>query len=141
MNPHKGFSLLEILVAFAILAVSLSLVLRIFSTGVNSAILSEEYGTATQLAEALLATAGVETPLVAGEKSGEVSDKYHWQVTVTPMASHAMPKQTDQAVLSDSEPVLMAVEVEVSWSDDDDKAPRSVELSTLKLVQVSRDVP
>ena len=80
MNKNKGFSLLEILVAFTIMAVSLGIVLKIFSSGVNTAIISEDYIIATQIAESLMAKTGIEEPLSIGEKSGTEGDKYQWRV-------------------------------------------------------------
>ncbi|MGZ8224716.1 MAG: type IV pilus modification PilV family protein, partial [Methylobacter sp.] len=51
MNKQAGFSLLEILIAFTILAFSLSILLNIFSTGANTAVVAEEYTAAVQIAE------------------------------------------------------------------------------------------
>ena len=53
MQRHKGFSLLEILIAFAIMAVAITIVLRIFGSGVNNSVISEEYTLGMQLAESL----------------------------------------------------------------------------------------
>jgi len=76
MQRHKGFSLLEILVAFVIMAVALTIVLRIFGSGVNNAVISEDYTIAVQIAESLLASAGVETPLEIGDISGNEAGKF-----------------------------------------------------------------
>jgi general secretion pathway protein I len=53
-NKHQGFSLLEILVAFSILTVSLGIVLKIFSTGITTAQVTGDYTTAVQIAKKLL---------------------------------------------------------------------------------------
>ena len=59
-NKQQGFSLLEILIAFSILALSLGILLKIFSAGVNTAIIAENYTTAVQLSESLMAKVGIE---------------------------------------------------------------------------------
>lgn len=136
MRRHKGFSLLEILVAFAIMAVALTIVLRIFGSGVNAATVSEEYTLAVQIAESLMARTGVETPLQVGEFNGTEGDKYDWWVHVTPVAGPA-PEPTSRFA-SQQEPVqgsklqLMAVKVIVGWGEEGRKH-RSLELNSMKL--------
>jgi general secretion pathway protein I len=133
---HKGFSLLEILVAFAIMAVALTIVLRIFGTGVNIAVTSEDYTLAVQIAESLMARTGVETPLQAGEWSGREADKYDWHVNVEPLVLPATkPRPRFERNNDDEAPPmqLMRVWVEVSWGDDDDRR-RALTLQSLKLL-------
>lgn len=135
MQRHKGFSLLEILVAFSIMAIALTVLLRIFGTGVNNAVISEEYTIAVQIAESLMARTGVETALEAGESEGTEGDKYDWQVVVSPFT----PAPTRHSLKDDDsdqqapKPELMSVRVRVSWGEDDQA--RTVELNTLKLQQ------
>lgn len=135
MRRHKGFSLLEILVAFAIMAVALTIVLRIFGSGVNAAVVSEEYTLAVQIAESLMARAGVETPLQVGEVSGIEANQYRWQVRTTSVAGPAAKAGRFQSQqVEEAQPALqlMAVRVTVSWGDDDDRQ-RALELNSLKL--------
>lgn len=138
MRRHKGFSLLEILVAFAIMAVALTMVLRIFGSGVNAAVVSEEYTLAVQIAESLMARMGVETPLQTGEYSGTEADKYDWWVSVTPVAGPPPAKasrfQSQQPQSVQPSLSLMAVRVRVSWGGEEDRQ-RALELDSLKLLR------
>lgn len=135
MQRHKGFSLLEILVAFSIMAIALTVLLRIFGTGVNNSVISEEYTIAVQIAESLMARTGVEAALEPGESQGTEGDKYDWLVIVTPAA----PTPTRRSLKDETEdqqnppPELMSVRVRVSWGEDEQA--RTVELNTLKLQQ------
>lgn len=124
MNRHKGFSLLEVLVAFSIMAVALGILLNIFSSGVNTAVIAEEYTVATQIAEGLLAKTGVETALTPGEMSGTEAEKYHWTVSI-----YLSPELSALAETEQQSFVLMEVTVIVEWEQS---GGRRVELHTVK---------
>ncbi len=124
---QQGFSLLEILIAFSILALSIAILLKIFAGGVQTAAVAEDYTMAVQLAESLMVRAGVETPLQAGQILGRDNDKYNWQVVVTPY--RFSPPDVDASKLTTE---FFVVDVSVSW-DDEGTNGRSLELSTLKL--------
>ncbi|MGR9044374.1 MAG: type IV pilus modification PilV family protein [Gammaproteobacteria bacterium] len=128
MNNERGFSLLEILVAFAVLALSLGILLRIFSGGVNNAIVADGYTSAIQIAESLLARTGVETPLEQGQASGVMDETYYWRISVSPYEIVETPLESSPQAVS-----LMLVQVEVNWQEGQGE-PRQVELTTLKLI-------
>jgi len=128
VNKQKGFSLLEILIAFSILAISLGILLKIFSAGINTAVVSEDYTAAVQIAESLMAKTGLESPLQAGEDSGTENEKYEWQVLVTPYLFN--PDNLDEMTITTT---LFKVKVIVNWDIEKTKR-RQIELTTLKLV-------
>jgi general secretion pathway protein I len=106
----------------------LGILLKIFSAGVNTAVVAEDYTAAVQIAESLMAKTGVETPLQAGQDSGLANEKYNWQVTVSPFSFNA--GNVDATALT---AVLFKIKVIVSWGEDNAN-DRQVELTTLKLV-------
>lgn len=123
---QQGFSLLEILVAFSILALSLGVLLNIFSGGVRRAAISEEYQQAITIAESKLATAGVEVELQEGEMQGVIEDKYNWYLTAQLFSDE------EQGLEADTLPVEpYQVTVTVEWEAG--KEHRQVELTTLRL--------
>lgn len=122
MVKQRGFSLLEILIAFAILALSLGILLRIFSSGVNAAGVAEEYTTAVRIAESLMAETGVVRPLQPGVASGVENNKYEWRVAVVPFRFTA-PNLNTATIPAE----LFKIRVDVGWGG------RQIELTTLKL--------
>jgi len=121
MNNNKGFSLLEILVAFSILAVSLGILLKIFSSGVNTAMVAEEYTMATQIAESLMAQTGVIEPVTAGNSRGTENEKYHWQINIENITSPVAGDEVE----------YMTVQVIVEWQAGQQNN-RYIELNSLK---------
>ncbi len=122
---QQGFSLLEILVAFAILTLSLGVLLNIFSGGVRRAAVSEEYQHAITIAQSKLASVGVDEELRSGEIDGVIEDKYNWSVRTEIF-------NIDDDIDQDTLPVdPYQVTVTVEWEAGKDF--RHIELTTLRL--------
>ncbi|MDV7399945.1 type II secretion system protein, partial [Arthrospira platensis SPKY1] len=71
---QHGFSLLEVLVAFAILSISLGAILQVFATGLRNAGMADDYTRATLYAESILAAIGREASPGAGVREGPIDD-------------------------------------------------------------------
>ncbi len=128
-NPlsTKGFSLLEVLVAFVILALLLTVLFQLFSSSLRNAQLTEQYSHALLLAESKLARLGHDEPLAVGVSEGTFADSagdsdYRWHLTVTPYHPEHIPLDLPLQALW--------VHLTVSWSS----GRRAIDLSTLKLV-------
>jgi len=120
----SGFTLIEVLVAFAILAVTSVALLRLFSGGFDSARVSEAHVLATLAAESTLAAVGTELPLVVGETSGRLNTGMTWHLDIH--AAEGVQPANDKRSQQ-----LYEVVVTVSWSQDNGE--RSVSLVSLRL--------
>ena len=127
---QAGFSLLEVVVAFAILALSLGLLIQVFSQAMNTTALSGTYSRAATLAEARLNSVGVEIDLEPGTHSGEPEEGLGWQVSIEPYDLGEVPW----------EPALepLMVTALVFWEEA--LGRRQIVLSTLRLADSSGDL-
>jgi general secretion pathway protein I len=123
-----GFSLIEVLVAFVILALTIGVLMRIFSGGLRNIGAAADYSRAVAIAESTLAAAGIETPLAVGETSGEAAPGYAWRMRIEP-AAPADPAEPGAT------PPLQLYRVDVTVSFGDPRRPRSVRLTSLRVAR------
>ena len=120
-SRRAGFTLVEIIVALAILALSLSAILPAISDALWRTSEAEAQAEAASLARSLLAEAGSAVPLSNGSATGQFGNGFRWRLQVTPYGGAAQ----DAAVRA------YKVMAEVSW--DDARSEHSVALTTLRL--------
>lgn len=118
-----GFSLIELLVAFAIFALAIGSLLAALSGASQLARLTDDYNRATLLAESLLA-AIVADPEFEGEQSGETDGRFRWRLRAEPYTAF----DTGQAEMA-VRPLW--VTAGIHWGEGDES--RSVVLETLHL--------
>lgn len=82
-RDESGFSLLEVLVAFLILTVSITVLLQAFGTNLRNARLAQQHLTAITLAESLMARLGRDIELEEGEQTGQLNETYRWRWSIT----------------------------------------------------------
>jgi general secretion pathway protein I len=122
-RSQRGFSLLEVIVAFAILSLTLGVLMQIFSRAMTTTSQSGVYSRAATLAEARLNAVGLEIPLEPGLVSGDPEDGLEWQVFVDLYDLGAVSWEASL------QPYL--VTAVVSWETAEGR--RQVSLSSLRL--------
>ncbi len=110
MKGKKGFTLIEIVVAMAILGSGLVLVLELFGGGLRLGRTSEEYTRAVGLARMKLEEVSLAKSLEEGIQEGEFERNYHWTVEVR-RADLLPTRETTY----DPPANLFWIRVDVSW--------------------------
>jgi general secretion pathway protein I len=121
----NGFTMIEILVAFTIMALMLGALLQTFAAGLRSLGVAQSHATAALQLRSKLAEIGQLIPLETGEHSGELDNGSQWRAVVEPYEP-AVPSGVPGG------PRLSGYEVEltVSWQGE-----RAVSLRTLRLAR------
>jgi prepilin-type N-terminal cleavage/methylation domain-containing protein len=91
LRSRAGFSLIESLAAFAILALVLSQLLSGVSGGVRNESRADFLLRASRQGASHLDSLGVESPAPFGETTGRYSDGLYWTLTVVPGKSVSGP--------------------------------------------------
>jgi len=121
---NDGFSLLEVIVALAIMAMGFVTVLQLFSGSIRSVSLSEQYLKGTTLAHSKMGELEVNNYSVT-EYEGIFPDEknYRWQLQISPHTSSLNSKENN-IQLSD-------VTLNVLWEEAG--KTRDIEISTVKV--------
>ncbi|MEM7426931.1 MAG: prepilin-type N-terminal cleavage/methylation domain-containing protein [Pseudomonadota bacterium] len=127
-STERGFTLVEVMIAFAILAVVLTGVFRAMALGNRGAHESAARIEAVRLAESKLDTMGILDAITEGTREGRFNERYRWEIEVTP---YAAPDPNASVPLKRPH----WVELTVLWPHRDGKREWSVTLRTIKLAE------
>ena len=117
MRADRGFTLLEVLIAFAIASLALALLFRATSDGLLSVRTASRYEEAVARARSHLAAIGRDVALVAGSSEGNDGSGYRWHLDVTPVATGQAVVVGPARIGGPPPPVLYAISVAVSWRE------------------------
>lgn len=135
MRRQRGFTLLEVVVAFALLALALTLLLGSLSGAARQVRQAGDASRASLHAQSLLAGVGVGEPLRPGRSQGRFEEgRYRWTLEIAP---YDKPRAAG-ALLDPYAPRLLALDLAVSWGDGPDQRLR---WQTLRLAPLDPDQP
>ena len=132
MNGQRGYTLIEVIVAFAVLALALTLLLGILSGATRQVRWADEAGRAALHAQSLLDQTGVGEALQPGQDEGEFEDgRYRWSLEVEPYRDPS--SQPGAQPVDPGAPQLLRLELLVQWGEG---GPRQrLQLQSLRLVR------
>jgi len=127
----RGFTLLELLLAFVVFTLSFATVLEILSGSMRNTVRARHYSEAALTAQSLMDQVGVEIPLQAGFSANGEEGEYVWELDVFDYSgSGENAHSVELAELTGI--TLLQVDMSVSWG----KPPRGQTryFSTIKAV-------
>jgi len=127
---NDGFTLIEILVAISILAISLVVILQLFSGGLKSSRLSDEYTRGIFHAREKMGEVLLSKEVSAGETEGEFSDSFRWKCQI----------ELIESVEEDEEKLpfnMFNIKVDIIW--DAGGKEKRFQVSTIKIVEKTKD--
>lgn len=111
----RGYTLLEVIVAFALLAMALTLLLGTLSGAARQVRWSSDAGRAAMYAQSLIDQVGVGQALKPGQRSGDFEQgRYRWTLGIQPWRDPA-PASTQP--IDPNALRLMEVQLAVEWGD------------------------
>lgn len=128
-RSQSGFTLLEVVVAFVVLSLVLSVVFEVFSTWLSRTASLSEQSQALSLARSRLAAVGLEDAVKEGETSGDSNDRrYRWRLRI-----ERVPESADaSATPMKSTYSLYRAESRVEWKGSDGR-DHALALANLQL--------
>jgi len=131
-SRQSGYTLIEVIVAFAILALALTLLLGTLTGAVRQVRLSADAGRAALYARSLLDQTGIGESLRPGPRQGEFEGgRYRWTMQVAPYAD---PLRPAGAAVEVNMPQMLRLTLLVQWGDG---PQQRLQLQTLRLVAPS----
>ncbi len=134
MPRERGFTLLEVLVAFVIAAFAIGALIEAARAGLYAVHIAGRYEEGVSRAKSHLAALGRTVTLSEGELQGDDGAGYHWRLDVEPVAVSKLPGADANvpAQAAPPQPIeLYIVTVAESWTEFGRK--REIKLRTTRI--------
>ena len=128
-----GFTLVEVLLAFVVFAISFTVVLEILSGSMRNTARAKDYTEVALIAQSVMDEVGLEVPLESGAASNGESGDYQWELRISPYTGDTgQDKGVDLSAMTGIE----LLEIEVTIDKKDDPRQQSDRFSSVRAVLV-----
>lgn len=134
-----GFTLLEVMLAFVIFALSFSMVLEIMAGSMRSVKRASDDTEVALLAQSLMDLVGNEIPIEEGQYGGTGMDRYDWEMDITlyDVGGQADDEAAATQELADLSGIeLYRVDLYIDWESG--RRQRDLQFSTIHSVLANR---
>jgi general secretion pathway protein I len=125
-RPSAGFSLVEVIVALAILGLAVGAIATVFGSSAVGHTTARNVDLALALAEEKINAIGISEPLKLGRSEGTFDERLAWQITVANYEDRR--RRLEPVDLSSTK--LFRVDITVSWHEG--VRERQVALTTVR---------
>jgi general secretion pathway protein I len=134
---NGGFTLLELLLAFLVFALSFATVLEILSGSMRNTVRARQYTEAALTAQSVMDQLGLEIPLVAGHRAQGEDGDYRWSLEIFSYeGSESELQDVELAELTGIE--LLQIDLYIAWGEP--PRERSSEFSTVRAMLANREL-
>lgn len=128
-HSSRGFTLLEVMLAFVIFALSFAAILEIMAGSMRAVRRASDDTEVALIAQTLMDQVGIGIPLVESEFTGQEMDRYYWQMGVYRYGAGGEDAYV-QELAELSGIALYQVTLDIEW--DAGRQERSVHFSTIR---------
>jgi len=121
----RGFTLIEILVAVSVLAITLVVIMQLFAGGLRASKISDDYTRGIFHASYIMDGILMEDTLTEGTTEGDFDDGYHWNADIV-LAEITEPSFTVPSLS------IYSIKVALSWGGEKGK---TLSLQTTKIME------
>lgn len=116
VRGNSGFTLLELLLAFMVFALSFATVMEILSGSMRNTVRARHYTEAALTAQSVMDQVGVEIPLEPGFSTAGESGNYRWQLEIYEF--EGVESEINVLELAElTQVVLLQVDLHVNWGE------------------------
>ena len=133
----RGFTLLELLLAFVVFSLGFATVLEILSGSLRNTMMARHYSEAALTAQSLMDQVGLEMPLEDGFTAAGASGEYHWELDIYDYANTG--ENVHSVELAELTSIqLLQVDLVISWGEPPRDQTRR--FSTVRSVLADRGI-
>ena len=128
-HRSRGFTLLEVMLAFVVFALSFATVLEIMAGSMRAVGRAGDDTEIALIAQSIIDSVGKEIPLAEGEFSGTELDGYQWQMGIKPY----QPTEGNERILELADgnlTQLLRIDLDINWMQG--HRQRDIHFSTVR---------
>ncbi len=137
IRTNNGFTLLEVLLAFVVFALSFTTVMEILSGSMRNTVRAREYTEAALIAQSVMDQLGLDIPVEQGAKYSGESGDYQWELGI--YLYENITENAHSIEMSELTGIeLLQIDLVISWGEP--PRDKSNYFSTVRAMLINREL-